>query len=114
VKDLKTLLDKTGLQKTRRRIPSNRRQIVYTRDGKECRYCGKKLQYETFHLDHIHPRIEWGNDYVFNLAASCPECNLRKGSRTDIVPKPLLWWQRLLEVYLIIKYKDWPKTEDFL
>jgi 5-methylcytosine-specific restriction endonuclease McrA len=111
---VKELLKSAGLQKTRRRISSERRKIVYERDGKRCRYCGKLVDYIDFHLDHVHPRVEWGNDYVFNLVASCPECNLRKGRRTDIVPKPLEKWRQIYGIYLIVKYKDYPKVEDFL
>lgn len=114
MKDIKELLEKAGVQKTRRRISSNRRKIVYERDGKKCRYCGKNLQYETFHVDHIYPISDWGNDYVFNLAASCPECNMRKGKKTDILPNPLPKWRTLYGLFLIVKYKDYPKVEDFL
>lgn len=114
MKDLKSLLEGTGLQKRRRRMSSARRQLVFNRDGGRCRYCDKQLDYTTFHVDHINPRVDWGNDYVFNLAASCPDCNMRKGRRTDVVPKPLPLWRQLYGLFLVYKFKDYPQIEDFL
>lgn len=107
-------LRKMKLEKTRRRIKSSRRRIVFLRDGGRCRYCGNVVQYETFHLDHIVPRSEWGNDYVFNLATSCPECNMSKGANGNIVPKPLPPVKKLYEIYLILKFGDYPSVEDFI
>jgi len=107
-------LRKFGIEKQRRGISSKRRQIVYNRDGGKCRYCGKRLPYHEFHLDHIKPRYWWGNDYVFNLCLSCPKCNMDKGANKNIVPKPLGFDRKIYEIVLIIKYKDFPKFEDFI
>lgn len=112
--EIKDTLKKIGLSKTRRKIKSNRRQLIYERDGHKCRYCDKIVEYHKFHADHINPRSNWGNDYVFNLCVSCPECNLSKGSDASIVPEPLSFVKRIYEIYLIVKYNDYPKLEDYL
>lgn len=103
-----------GIEKSRKRIKSDRRKIVYARDREKCRYCGKKVEYHLFHLDHVLPRYHWGNDYVFNLVVSCPECNMKKGANKNIVPEPLGIIDRLYELYLIIKFKDFPEVGDFI
>lgn len=103
-----------GIEKTRRRIDSNRRQLIFERDGGKCRYCGKSVEYKDFHLDHILPRYYWGNDYVFNLCVSCPDCNMNKGADRSIIPEPLTFVKRLFELYLIWKYQDFPKIKDFI
>lgn len=110
---LRTLLELVDGKKQRRRIQSNRRKIIWYRDGKKCRYCGKKLNYRTFHVDHVLPVYHNGNDYVFNLCASCPGCNLDKGANKRIVPKKLSIFRKIYGLYLIFKYRDFPNIKDF-
>lgn len=114
MEDLRRQALRFGIKKTRRKMPSNRRKIIFKRDGKKCRYCGVQLEYETFHVDHILPVSHFGDDYVFNLCASCPDCNLKKGANKDIVPKPLSFVNKLYEIYLILKYKDYPSLDDYI
>lgn len=99
-------------KKQRRRIKSDRRKIIYKRDGKRCRYCNKKVQYHTFHVDHILPVYHGGNDYVFNLCCSCPDCNLSKGANKWIKPKELPLWRKIYGILLLGWYLDLPTLED--
>lgn len=108
------LLELLNSKKTRRRIPSNRRKVVYERDGKRCRYCGDRVEYHLFHLDHIVPVAHNGNDFTFNLCCACPKCNMSKGANKRIVPKELPLWRQIYGIALMWKYKDMPTIEDFV
>lgn len=46
-----------------------------------CRYCGGELA-GGFHVDHVVPRIQGGDDSESNLVLACPRCNISKGGRT--------------------------------
>ena len=45
-----------------------------------CYWCGKKLNGK-YHLDHVIPLHKGGKHIVANIVASCPHCNLSKGSK---------------------------------
>lgn len=110
---LKLLRELTDGKKQRRYIPSNRRKVIWYRDGKRCRYCKTKLQYHTFHCDHILPVYHGGNDYTLNLCAACPPCNMNKGANRRIVPRPLRLWRKVYGMILMIYFLDYPKPHDF-
>lgn len=60
------------------------RQVVYVRDGGVCMKCGKKVDKDNFHVDHIIPISAGGDEWdLANLELSCPECNLKKGSKIE-------------------------------
>lgn len=111
---MKDLIDLVDGKKTRRRIPSSRRKIIYKRDFKRCRYCKKRVDYRTFHADHIKPVSYGGNDYVFNLATSCPDCNMSRSNKVWIRPKKLSFIQEVYEKFLIVWYLDIPSVKDFI
>lgn len=46
-----------------------------------CAYCEMPL-FATFHVDHMVPLSRGGSNSWTNLAVSCIECNLSKGSKT--------------------------------
>src|SRR4051794_10149557 len=58
------------------------RRIVQRRADHGCEYCRIHEDDEpyTFHLEHIIPNKHGGNDEDGNLAWSCQNCNLGKGS----------------------------------
>lgn len=112
--EIREVLKTVGIEKTRRKIPSKRRQIIYKRDDGKCRYCHKDIEYNDAHLDHILPRSLWGNDYIFNLALSCPTCNMKKGANKNVVPTAQGIYKLGLTCYLIWKLKDYPRLEDFI
>ena len=56
----------------------NRLKIYKLLDGK-CFYCGCKLDFDNFHLDHFIPKASNGSREN-NLVPSCPECNLCKSN----------------------------------
>lgn len=110
---IQTLIELLDGKKQRRRIPPKRRKIVFYRDGRRCRYCRTRLSYITFHVDHILPIYHHGNDYTFNLCASCPTCNMNKGANKFIKPKELSLLRRIYGVVLMIITLDIPKPSDF-
>ncbi|MDR0826588.1 MAG: HNH endonuclease [Desulfovibrio sp.] len=61
------------------------RRVVFTRDGGICMKCGRRVRRNNFHVDHIVPLAEGGDEWdLANLELSCPECNLQKGSQREI------------------------------
>lgn len=112
--DIMRFLDLIDGKKQRRRFKKDRRMIVYKRDGKKCRYCGRKLKYGQMEVDHIKPVASHGNDYIFNLACSCKSCNRSKSAKTWVKPKKLPLWRQIFGIILILYYFDLPKVEDFV
>ena len=58
----------------------NRLKVFKMLDGK-CFYCGCKLDFDNYHIDHFIPKAMNGG-YESNLVPSCPECNLCKSDLT--------------------------------
>jgi 5-methylcytosine-specific restriction endonuclease McrA len=54
---------------------------ILIRDRYVCQYCGKPLRSHEITLDHIVPKSRGGESNWENLAACCPRCNVRKGSK---------------------------------
>lgn len=53
------------------------REILYKRDGKQCKKCGKVEA--VMHMDHIRP-YEWGGKFTLkNFQVLCRMCNSFKG-----------------------------------
>lgn len=52
------------------------------RAAARCEYCRlpEAADEWPFHVDHIVGRVHGGNDHVGNLAWSCTQCNVHKGS----------------------------------
>jgi len=48
------------------------------REDYACFYCLREINREDFHLDHIIPRTEGGENYRSNLIATCSACNTTK------------------------------------
>lgn len=76
----------------------NRQQklaLYWLAQGK-CESCGARLP-ENWHADHIKPFAKEGQTDVSNGQALCPDCNLKKGSKSMLKQWPqnikLRWWQ---------------------
>lgn len=57
-------------------------KAIWLRDGKRCRYCGKKLTLKESTQDHIYPKSKGGNNHFKNLACACVKCNREKRNLT--------------------------------
>ena len=62
-------------------IPLERwkKEYVFRRDGRHCRYCGLRVTRRTSHVDHRVSRANGGTNHLNNLSLSCCRCNLSKG-----------------------------------
>lgn len=78
------------------------RELVYSKYGGHCAYCGREIAYKDMQVDHIIPiwrgtnreaenryrqhlglqQREYGNDDLSNLTPACRRCNFRKGTST--------------------------------
>jgi hypothetical protein len=87
IKDLLLHHPRLTLKHPKRGFTDQQRLAVFRRDGGLCqvrmRCDGAKLRWDNWHCDH---RVAWSNGgqtTVENGQASCPECNLSKGSVRD-------------------------------
>lgn len=77
----KMILHNREKEERRKMTPQLRYKILY-RDKYTCKYCGKLLIDEKFHIDHMLPVSRGGHTEESNLVAACVECNLSKGAKT--------------------------------
>jgi hypothetical protein len=72
---------------SRSSIPQALRDVVFSRDAGRCQYChlAQLGHGATFHVDHIVPRSRGGPTSLDNLALQCPNCSLRKASKTTAI-----------------------------
>jgi hypothetical protein len=59
-------------------VPEHRQAILLREDNK-CFYCLRKIDKESYVIEHVMSRPEGDNSYR-NLVAACRQCNNRKGS----------------------------------
>lgn len=79
---LKKMYAQLGISGPFRRSEQTRYEILYLQDC-ACLYCGCKIGFETFEIDHIIPRVDASSDSrKENLAAVCHSCNSAKGGRS--------------------------------
>ena len=62
-------------------LKSGTREWVFKVDEGRCAHCRADLDPDNFHVDHLVPVSQGGVSRGGNLAASCPDCNRRKGAR---------------------------------
>jgi 5-methylcytosine-specific restriction endonuclease McrA len=62
-------------------------RLVRLRANDRCEYCRmhQSLQGATFHIEHIHPSSKSGSSQPENLALACPNCNLHKSNRLEVI-----------------------------
>ena len=70
-----------GMVAARAPLKRGTRERVFEMDNGHCAHCGVKLDPDNFHVDHLVPVVNGGLARGGNLAASCPDCNRRKGPR---------------------------------
>lgn len=72
-------------------MDASKRSTVRDRAGDACEYCGRRASESPLiplQIEHVIPRKHGGGDDLENLALSCAECNLHKGSNlTGIDPE---------------------------
>lgn len=64
-------------------LVSDRRRKVFKKTDGKCFYCETQLEITgDWHIEHKKPKCRGGSDFLHNLVASCPTCNLEKGRKT--------------------------------
>ncbi|MCK8618019.1 HNH endonuclease [Fructobacillus sp. W13] len=66
----------------RPKISKRKRNLVFEKYNGICVYCENSVSKDKFHVEHKQPLAKGGNNELANLAVSCQECNLRKGTKT--------------------------------
>lgn len=62
------------------------RELVYSKYGGHCAYCGREIAYKDMQVDHIQPKFrnnrwhEHGADDISNYNPTCRRCNFRKST----------------------------------
>lgn len=62
-------------------ISEKKRLLIFKMFNGRCSYCGCKLDYKLFELDHVYA-VSLGGRIKNNLVPSCYECNKFKGNST--------------------------------
>lgn len=60
------------------------KELVYSKKGYRCFYCGKVLQKEQITIDHLIPQTIGGPTITNNLVPACKRCNEEKNSMTEV------------------------------
>jgi len=69
------------LMGSKRRLTStNLRALLFARAKGLCQICGKRLG-KGWHADHIVPWCKTKRTNVFEMQATCRDCNLKKGAK---------------------------------
>lgn len=66
------------LRNISRSIPRSIQFRVLKRENQICRMCGKSVQDEDIHFDHIIPYSKGGSSDEHNIRLLCSECNLKR------------------------------------
>lgn len=60
-------------------VSHNMRQIIRSRDGQQCQYCGSiEDLHREYVVEHIIPTVLGGVGRAYNLVVSCQRCNIKK------------------------------------
>lgn len=100
------------LDKTRRlrihRVTPRMRDVIYERDQRRCRYCGRRIDSDAIQLDHVIPQSRGGGRERTNLVLTCSPCNAYKGKRLPheagmiLLPIGTLWRGRKRPRYRLV------------
>ena len=62
-------------------LSKNRRREIFDLTKGKCFYCGQKLNFENFHIDHFTAKAKGGRQ-MKNMVPACQDCNLIKSSHS--------------------------------
>ena len=86
---VKTLLNEIDGKAKRKGISQKRRNIILSRDGYRCQYCGRPVDSSNSHIDHVYPVSHGGKTVDSNLVTSCIPCNMSKSNTIGMWPNHL-------------------------
>lgn len=61
---------------------ATRREKILAKTRGCCVYCGRGLQADLWHIEHMLPKNRGGSGRLENLWPACPSCNAKKGDKT--------------------------------
>jgi len=67
--------------KTKSKKINHQRKILFVSQLGICHYCGKKVEYYYFNVDHKLAQANGGTDDADNLVGACLDCNHEKASQ---------------------------------
>ena len=73
------------------------REMFFTKYGKSCKYCRRKLTIRNMVCDHIIPLSKSGASVINNLQLICKSCNTRKGPLDEKDFEELMFWVETLK-----------------
>jgi len=65
----------------RRSYTRDERLIIWRRDNQACMECGKSVDFDDMHADHVVPHSTGGQTTLSNAQCLCTKCNQQKSSR---------------------------------
>ena len=77
LRDLPNLIPKDPA----RGFTTEQRLVIWRRDNEACQHCGKQVDFEGMHADHVIPHSKGGKTEVDNGQTLCAPCNQSKGAR---------------------------------
>lgn len=72
----------------RKSISKGTRFSIFSRDGYQCRYCGRQSDDVELVIDHVIPVCQGGTNDIENLITACQECNAGKAAKTPTQSAP--------------------------
>ena len=98
--------------------PRFRKRVLFNRDGWQCQYCGKRLNWNSIEVEHVVPRSRGGKTTWANCVAACKPCNSRKDSMTPdeagmplrkkpMSPTPMHFWDNSLSDSWHSSWETW-------
>lgn len=88
-------------------IPADDLYLKMQLQDYKCMYCKKKISFNICHIDHIHPIIEGGEHYLYNIALTCSDCNISKNrsSLRTFCRRKKLDYQKIMQEIADINHK---------
>lgn len=115
------LTETKELRTVSRHIPRPLQFRVLKRENQICRMCGKSVQDDDIHFDHVIPWSKGGPTEEHNIRLLCGACNRKKGAKfedehlvesfTDHVVEPVGFWFLEMLLWLIASTHQWRRDE---
>jgi len=86
------------------------RSNLWTRDGYNCQYCGKRPRADEITVDHVVPRSKGGKTTFENTVLACLKCNVKKDNRTPEQANMKLFRIKRTKNGVIREFYHRPKT----
>ena len=75
----------------RKQIPDSLRRELWNRQERKCCICGKGIQIDDGHVDHIVPWDYVGDELENNYQVLCSDCNLHKSNHVALALHSLIF-----------------------